>query len=299
MVALTGRAEAYYSDTSGDPQEIIAVAKYGYLFQGQHYSWQRKPRGMPGLDLDPSCFVNYLQNHDQVANSARGLRGHQLTSPARWRAMTAVLLLLPGTPMLFQGQEFSASAPFLFFVDFDDALSAAVRKGRAEFLMQFPSVVDYVAVAELADPASDSTFERCKLDFAERTRHAAAYALHRDLLALRRSSAGAAPSGAPYGGRHRPVAARLCDSILRRPTRATIGCWWSISARTWTASRSPIRWWRRRKAAAGVLEWSSEHPNYGGGGTPDIWATGAWSVPGEIALVFAPRARTDERGHRR
>ena len=189
MVALTGRAEAYYSDTAGDPQEMIAVAKYGYLFQGQHYSWQRKPRGMPGLDLDPSCFVNYLQNHDQVANSARGLRGHQLTSPARWRAMTAVLLLLPGTPMLFQGQEFSASAPFLFFVDFDDTLSAAVRKGRAEFLMQFPSVVDYVAVAELADPSSDSTFERCKLDFAERTGHAAAYALHHDLLALRRSRA--------------------------------------------------------------------------------------------------------------
>ena len=70
------------------------------------------------------------------------MRGHQLTSPARWRAMTALLLLAPGTPMLFQGQEFSASAPFLYFADHDPELAEAVRKGRAEFLTQFPSIVD-------------------------------------------------------------------------------------------------------------------------------------------------------------
>ena len=101
------------------PQEMIAVAKYGYLFQGQHYSWQRKPRGRPGLDLEPSRFVNYLQNHDQVANSAHGLRGHQADQPGQVAGDDGLLLLLPGTPMLFQGQEFSASAPFLFFADFD------------------------------------------------------------------------------------------------------------------------------------------------------------------------------------
>ena len=80
IVALTGRAEAYYSDTRGTPQEFVSAAKYGYLFQGQYYHWQRKPRGTPALDLPPSRFVVYLQNHDQVANSARGLRGHQLAS---------------------------------------------------------------------------------------------------------------------------------------------------------------------------------------------------------------------------
>jgi maltooligosyltrehalose trehalohydrolase len=119
MVALTGRAEAYYSDTRGEPQEFVSAAKYGYLFQGQHYDWQRKRRGTPAWGLPPSAFVVFLQNHDQVANSARGLRGDRLTSPGRWRAMTALTLLMPGTPMLFQGQEFSASAPFLYFADFE------------------------------------------------------------------------------------------------------------------------------------------------------------------------------------
>src|SRR3954464_8708601 len=136
MVALTGRAEAYYSDTYGDPQEFISAAKYGYLYQGQHYHWQRNTRGTASLDIDPQRFVVYLQNHDQIANSARGLRGHQLSSPARWRAMTAAMLLMPGTPMLFQGQEFSASTPFLYFADFEAEVAAAVQQGRAEFLTQ-------------------------------------------------------------------------------------------------------------------------------------------------------------------
>src|SRR5437764_10386254 len=80
MVALTGRAEAYYSDTRGDPQEFISAAKHGYLYQGQHYHWQRQPRGTPAWGLPPAGFIDFLQNHDQVANSARGLRGHQPTT---------------------------------------------------------------------------------------------------------------------------------------------------------------------------------------------------------------------------
>src|SRR6185369_6245282 len=120
------------------------------------------------------------------ANSARGARVHQLTSPGRWRAMTALFLLLPSTPMLFQGQEFAASAPFLYFADFEADLAEAVRKGRAEFLTQFPSVVDYEAQAQLDTPSDPATFARCKLDLRERETHAEAYALHRDLLALRR-----------------------------------------------------------------------------------------------------------------
>ena len=111
MVALTGRNEAYYTDYLGTPQEFVSAVKYGYLYQGQWYSWQEKRRGTPALDLPPAAFVTFIQNHDQVANSGRGLRAHQLTSPGRYRAMTALLLLAPGTPMLFQGQEFAASTP--------------------------------------------------------------------------------------------------------------------------------------------------------------------------------------------
>src|SRR5205823_2270699 len=110
-VALTGHSEAYYSDYRGSPQEFISAAKYGYLYQGQRYSWQKKRRGTLSFGLPATAFVNFIENHDQVANSGRGERVHQLTSPGRHRAMTALVLLLPGTPLLFQGQEFAASAP--------------------------------------------------------------------------------------------------------------------------------------------------------------------------------------------
>ena len=118
MVAVTGRNEAYYSDFQGVPQELLSTVKHGYLFQGQRSRWQKQRRGSAALGkLRPWQFVNYVQNHDQVANSARGYRLHRLTSPGRYRALTAFLLLAPGTPMLFQGQEFAASSPFLFFAD--------------------------------------------------------------------------------------------------------------------------------------------------------------------------------------
>jgi len=113
MVALTGHHEAYYSDYRGRPREFVAAAKHGFLYQGQRYQWQRNARGTPTFDLPAECFVVFLQNHDQIANSGTGERCHALTSPGRLRAMTAFFLLMPGIPMLFQGQEFGASSPFL------------------------------------------------------------------------------------------------------------------------------------------------------------------------------------------
>jgi maltooligosyltrehalose trehalohydrolase len=287
MVALTGRGEAYYSDTLGEPQEFISAAKYGYLFQGQYYHWQRQPRGTPALDLSPAAFVNCLQNHDQVANSARGLRGHQLTSPGKWRAMTALLLLGPATPMLFQGQEFSASTPFLYFVDFDADLNDAVRQGRREFLTQFPSVRDYVSSGALDDPAAAATFERCRLNFAERETHRSAYALHQDLLALRRETPafraqrrgqvdGAVLSAHAFVLRffdETPAGDRLLivnlGPELNRPS----------FAEPLLAPPAGHDW---------CVGWSSDNPAYGGIGTRDPWPDGRWSVAPETAIVCPP-----------
>ncbi|MDB5326582.1 MAG: treZ 3 [Phycisphaerales bacterium] len=189
MCALTGHNEAYYADHPGTPQEFISGAKYGYLFQGQRYTWQSKRRGTPSLDAPPTAFVHFLQNHDQIANSARGLRVHQLTSPGQFRAMTALLLLAPQTPMLFQGQEWAASSPFLFFSDHHDGLQPLIKKGRARELSQFASIATPTMQAALRDPSAIETFEDSKLDHNEKAKpgHAEAYALHRDLLALRRS----------------------------------------------------------------------------------------------------------------
>ena len=117
FVAMTGKAEAYYSDYRGTPQEFVSAAKHGFLYQGQYYAWQKDRRGTPALDFGPTSFVNFLESHDQVANLSRSRRVHQLTSPALFRAMTALLLLSPQTPMLFQGEEWNASSPFPFLPD--------------------------------------------------------------------------------------------------------------------------------------------------------------------------------------
>jgi maltooligosyltrehalose trehalohydrolase len=184
-VALTGRREAYYTDYLGTPQEFVSMAKSGFLYQGQWYSWQKNRRGTPSSSIAPRRFVCYLQNHDQVANSADGERIDRVASPANVRAMTALLLLAPQTPMLFQGQEFAASSPFLYFADHEPELAAAVAKGRREFLTQFPSIATAAAQAQLAPPESMETFLACKLDWRERDAHGDAVALHRDLSRMR------------------------------------------------------------------------------------------------------------------
>ena len=178
-VAATGRTEAYYTDYRGKPQEFVSMARLGFLYQGQRYKWQKKRRGTPSFDIAPERLICYLQNHDQIANSGTGARLHRLTSPGRYRALTALLLLQPQTPMLFQGQEFGADTPFLYFADHEEELAARVRKGRREFLEQFPSVKGM----ELATPDERSTFEQCKLDRTRRNDDIVQ--LHRELLRLR------------------------------------------------------------------------------------------------------------------
>ncbi|RYH57422.1 MAG: malto-oligosyltrehalose trehalohydrolase, partial [Alcaligenaceae bacterium] len=184
--AATGLADAYYSETRGTPQELISGIKWGYLYQGQYYAWQKQRRGRPALDLPATAFVGFLQNHDQIANSARGQRLHELTSPGRMRALTALLLLSPATPMLFQGQEFASSSPFLFFAGYEGELANNVREGRAEFLRQFPNLSAGDDHLLLVDPAAEATFERSKLRHEERVRNAHVLAMHRELLRLRR-----------------------------------------------------------------------------------------------------------------
>lgn len=187
-VTLSGRNEAFYCDYNGSPQEFISSAKWGYLYQGQRYKWQKKRRGTPALDLPPTAFVHFLQNHDQIANSARGYRAHQLTSPGELKAMTALMLLMPQTPMLFQGQEFAASSTFHYFSDHNEELSKLIVQGRAKEIAQFPSAATDAMQERLVDPSTEATFLRSKIDLSERSApmHAEMYRLHKDLLTLRR-----------------------------------------------------------------------------------------------------------------
>lgn len=150
MVAMTGRADAYYSDYRGLAQEFVSTLKRGFLYQGQWYSWQNNTRGTPGLDMPPAKFVNFIQNHDQLANSGSGKRVHLLTSPNRYRALTALFLLAPQTPMLFQGQEFAATSPFFYFADHKDEIAHLVAQGRSDFLAQFRALATPEMQARLA-----------------------------------------------------------------------------------------------------------------------------------------------------
>jgi maltooligosyltrehalose trehalohydrolase len=286
VVALTGRNEAYFTDYHGTPQEFVSALKWGYLYQGQHYLWHEKRRGTPALDLHPSVFVHFIANHDQVANSARGQRVHQRTSPGRFRAMTALLLLGPQTPLLFQGQEFAASSPFLFFADHANELAQSVRRGRGEFLSQFPSVADPAVQAALPDPHDPATFRRCKLDLSERRTHAWAYDLHRDLLALRRTD--------PVFGRPRP---RGLDGAVLGPGAFVLRYFADDGddrllvvnfGRDLSRSPTPEPLLAPPDGKSWRVRWSSEDPRYGGGGTAPPDTEEGWLVPGEAALVLVP-----------
>ena len=287
MVALTGRNEAYYTDYLGTAQELVSAVKYGYLYQGQRYSWQKKRRGSSSLDLPPPAFVSYIQNHDQIANSGRGERCHLLSSPGRFRALTALLLLGPATPMLFQGQEFCASAPFRYFADHEPELAQAVQKGRLEFLAQFPSLKGPEMQACIADPRDPSTFEICRLDLSERESHASCYAMHRDLLRLRREDPvfRAQAAGGLDGAVLTPEA-----FVLRFFSKGDDRLLFVNLGRDLDLIPAPEPLLAPPDGACWEVVWSSEDPRYGGGGTPPPEdREGGWHLTGQAAVVLRPK----------
>ena len=294
MVALTGRNEAYYTDYLGTPQEFISSVKYGYLYQGQRYKWQKNPRGTPGLDLNPAALVTFIQNHDQIANSAYGERCQKLASPGKLRAMTALMLLAPGTPMLFQGQEFGASSPFLYFADHGPELAKQIRQGRVDFLAQFRSLATPEMRQRFADPGDPATFERCKLDQSERETHREIYDLHRDLLKLRREEPafraqrrrgvdGAVLSGEAFvlrffgdgddTGEDRLLIVNLGIDLHLDPAPEPL-----------LAPPAGSGW---------ATRWSSEDPKYGGTGTPPLDTEENWRIPGHAAVLLKPNPKPD------
>ncbi|MYZ46497.1 malto-oligosyltrehalose trehalohydrolase [Rhizobiales bacterium L72] len=285
LVAATGRREAYFTDHQGTPQELVSAAKYGYLFQGQRYSWQDKGRGSPAFDIPRRRFIDYLENHDQLANQGRGHRLHQMTSPGRFRALTALQLLLPGTPLLFQGAHFCSSKPFLYFADFGGELGERIRSGRLDFVRQFASLAAPDSEGTLPDPAAPETFESCKLDWSESERNSSAVALHRDLISLRRSdpvltAPGTRLDGAVvdkqafvlrfFGatGEDRLLVVNLGSQVNR-----------DSIAEPLVAPPAGSRW---------QIVWSSEDPRYGGAGTPPVESDRGWRMPAEAAILMGP-----------
>jgi maltooligosyltrehalose trehalohydrolase len=290
-VALTGRRDGYFHDHRGTAQEFVSAAKYGFLFQGQYYAWQRQPRGTPVLDRPAWSMIVFTQNHDQVANTLDGRRLHALAAPGRLRAIVALTLLAPQTPMLFMGEEFAASQRFPFFADHCAALRGAVHAGRREFLRQFAHYARPDAQAIVADPCAPATFHAAKLDFSERERNAHVYALYRDLLRLRRedpviaAQAREALDGAvlaPHAFVLRYFDARHGDRLLAVNLGADLRL--PSLAEPLLAPPRGARW---------HLVWSSEATRYGGLGATDPGAAAGWRLPSDSAALL--RAERDPR----
>ena len=186
-VALTGTRDGYFGDYTGRAQEFLSCVRRGFLYQGQWYPWQKKTRGSAVSGQPAESAIVFLQNHDQVGNTFLGDRIHASAAPGRYRALMTLTLLGPQTPMLFMGQEFAASARFMFFADHHDELAALVHKGRREFLSQFRAYADEATQQRVPAPHAESTFLGSKLDWSEVEQHAEALAFHRDLLQLRSS----------------------------------------------------------------------------------------------------------------
>ena len=119
---LTGISGGVFQDFPGTLESVAFIIEHGWLFQGEYSTFRKKPRGTDPAGLLPRQLVFFLQNHDRIANHGRSERLHELIGLPATRAATALTLLLPYTPLLFMGQEWAASTPFLFFTDHEETL---------------------------------------------------------------------------------------------------------------------------------------------------------------------------------
>jgi maltooligosyltrehalose trehalohydrolase len=287
VVAATGNRQGYYGDYLGTPQEFVSVLKRGWLYQGQWNLRQKKRRGTPALDVPARAFLFYLQNHDQIANSGPGLRLHALTGPARYRVVSALQLLAPATPLIFQGQEYAASGPFFYFGDLAQEFADEMHRGRKSFVRQFAGLATPAMQERVPRPNDPEVFARSKLDPSERDRgpHAEVLALYRDLLRLRRDD---------------PVFSTRCpgfDGAVLGP-EAFVLRWFSddddrvMLVNLGVELRLPVATEPLLAPPEGAtwrVLWSTEDPRYGGSGTPEPESEESnWVLTGQAAVVMAP-----------
>jgi maltooligosyltrehalose trehalohydrolase len=182
--ALAGDSHGYYRDYQGTLRELADTLSNGWLYTGQYSEHLQQPRGTDPSQVALGKCVICLQNHDQIGNRARGDRLHHAIDAALWRAAIMLLLTAPMTPLLFMGQEWAASAPFLFFTDFEPQLGLRVAEGRRGEFRHFPEFATEESARSIPDPQADETFDASRLDWLERHAppHACSLALHRALL---------------------------------------------------------------------------------------------------------------------
>ena len=218
---LSGERKGYYEDF-GSVAHVAKALRDRFVYDGRHSAHRRRRHGAPATDVPSERFVICIQNHDQVGNRATGDRLSTLVSFEQRKLAAALLLLAPYVPLLFMGEEWGETNPFLYFADHgDEGLVDAVRKGRREEFKAFGWGED------VPDPFAAETFERSRLDRgkASRGEHAAVRALYRELLHLRRRERALRPGGAAYRVTADPVGDGAAG-ILRTELEAPAGGIW-------------------------------------------------------------------------
>jgi maltooligosyltrehalose trehalohydrolase len=288
VVSLTGKRDGYYVNYNGTAQEFISAMKWGFLYQGQLYRTHNKGRGTPTFGIEPEAFITFLHNHDQIANMGTGERLYKQTCMEKLRALIGLMLLGPGTPMLFQGEEFCASSPFPFFADHKGGLAENVERGRNEHLSQFKDL-DLKTVPPVCDSA---TFLKSKLKLSERETNREVYRLYKDLIRLRKSDP--VISLQSYGGLDGAVVGKESFVIRffgnNRDDRLLIvnlSSEFDLSEIAEPLLAAYTNW---------ELIWSSYDKEYGGRGRPDTNLRNQFRIPSDSALLF--RTSTSETGRR-
>ncbi len=304
-VALTGRRPYYLGPFQGSVQELVSAAKHGFLHAGQtigdtsgqtvavkpgETAGPRRLLGQLTFGLPLWRFVNYIENHDQVSAETKGSRLRTLTSAAAYRAMSTYLLLGPGTPMLFQGQEFGSTTPFPYFADHSEELRPLVRDGRWDFLREFiPGATKEMAEQlGLPDPGAESTAQAATLSWSDADRDPALAALYKDLMALRKRESIFVADDLRVDG---AVLAERCfllrywrdgaDSQQARLLVINLGDDLNLPEIAEPLLGTEGGGWESL--------FSSEDQKYGGTGSPDFEDTDGWHMAARSAVYLAPR----------
>jgi malto-oligosyltrehalose trehalohydrolase len=163
-VLATGESDGYYLSYVDAPAKHLArCLAEGFAYQGEVSPFSKEARGEPSGHLPPRCFVDFMQNHDQIGNRAHGERLASLADESKLKVLSSILLLAPAPPLLFMGEEWGCHQPFLFFCDFEGELGEAVRRGRRDEFARFAAFADPKARARIPDPLSEQTFKRSVL----------------------------------------------------------------------------------------------------------------------------------------
>ena len=227
-VLTSGESDGYYADFAAKPlQNLGRSLAEGFAYQGEYSAFRDKARGEASGHLPPAAFVGFLQNHDMVGNRACGDRIDSFADERLIPAAYACLLLCPEVPMLFMGEEFGASTPFLFFCDFSGELALSVSNGRRREFKRFAAFADEAAMQRIPDPNAESTFLASKLrrDEYMRPPHRARLDFIRELLALRRRHLAPQLAAMAHGGRF-----EIVNDVLRAEWRLPNRALWTLIA---------------------------------------------------------------------